>query len=104
MPDANAAPERRQNLKLRAVFDEVYERIVPFIDPARTWGGKSLEHFAFRTIRESHPGLTPSEVHQLIVASVRVFGQRNPALAAGLPKAGEIAARIAADAPPAGRL
>lgn len=86
MPDEPEAalPERRENLKLRTLFDEVYARIVPFLDPAQTWGGVSLQHFAFRTIREGYPELSAVEVHQLVVASVRVFRTRNPGRAGHL--------------------
>lgn len=76
MPEANPPAERRQNLKLRALFEEAYAHIAPFLDTAQTWGGLSLQHFAFRTIREAYPELTPAEVHQLVVASVRVHGER----------------------------
>jgi hypothetical protein len=96
MPDdMPAVPvERRQNLKLRAVFDEVYEHIAPFLDPAQTWGGMSLQHFAFRTIRERHPGLSPAEAHQLVVAAVRVFRARNPGQGGHLPQPEELAATL----------
>ncbi len=87
MPDepTTTPPERRENLKLRALFEEVYERIAPFLDPAQTWGGASLQHFAFRTVREGYPELSAAEVHQLVVASVRVFRTRNPNRAGHLP-------------------
>lgn len=96
MPDETGtpAPERRQNLKLRAVFDEVYDHIAPFLDPAQTWGGMSLQHFAFRTIRERHPDLSPAEAHQLVVAAVRVFRARNPGQGSHLPKPEELAATL----------
>ena len=82
--------ERRQNLKLRSVFDEAYERIAPFLDPRQTWGGLPLERLAFRTLRDSYPNLSPEEVRILVVASVRVYRTSNPGKAEHLPRPGEI--------------
>lgn len=65
--------ERRQNLRLRAIFDEAYERIEPFLDPARCWGGSPMTALAYRAIRESYPELSPADAYTLIVAAVRVY-------------------------------
>ncbi len=77
MPDLTPSPERRRNLKLRALFEEAYARLAPFLDTANTWGGVSLQHLAYRTLREVYPDLDPDEVHQLVVASVRVHDERS---------------------------
>lgn len=69
--------ERRQNTKLRALFEEAYARIEPFFDRRNTWGGLQLTHFALRTLREAYPELSPSEAHQLVLASLRVFHERH---------------------------
>lgn len=69
--------ERRQNTKLREVFDAVYASIVPFFDPANNWGGHSLEHLAYRVVRENYPNLSRDEVHQLIVAATRAYQNRS---------------------------
>lgn len=65
--------ERRQNLQLRAIFDEVYERIEPFLDPSRCWGGSPMTALAYRAVRESYPELSPVEAYTLVVAVVRVY-------------------------------
>ena len=81
-----AAPvERRQNLRLRAIFDEAYDRIVPFLDPGRFWSGSPMTALAYRAIRGAYPDLSPAEAYTIIVAAVRVYntrGNRAPANAA----------------------
>jgi hypothetical protein len=82
----NAVPvERRQNPRLRALFEEAYLRIEPCLDPKQTWGGLPLEILAFRTLREAYPDLPSQEARLLVRAAVRVFRQRNPARADHLP-------------------
>lgn len=83
--------ERRQNLRLRAFFEEAYLRIEPCLDPKQTWGGLPLEILAFRTLREAYPDLPPQEAHQLVCASVRVYRQRMQGGADHLPRPEEIA-------------
>lgn len=75
---ANIIPrtERRHNPKLRELFEEAYARILPCLDPGRTWGHMPLEHLAFRMLREAYPDLSPQEVHLLVRASVRVCRER----------------------------
>jgi len=82
--------DRRGNSKLRNVFDAVYVQIEPFFDPKNSWGGHSLEHLAFRVVRDSHPELSQQEVHQVIVAATRVFHSRHPHMAGQVPSAEEI--------------
>ena len=77
--------ERRQNARLRGVFEEAYRSIAPFLDPSLTWGGVQLEYLAFRALRETLPGLSSTEVRQLVSASVRVYKER--AAAAPAPTA-----------------
>ncbi|HJW02390.1 MAG TPA: hypothetical protein VJ548_03845 [Azospira sp.] len=83
-------PERRGNTRLRSVFDAVYVQIEPFFDPKNTWGGRSLEHLAFRVVRDSHPELSQQEVHQIVVAASRVFRSKNPELAGKVPSPEEV--------------
>ena len=75
-----AAPvqDRRRNTKLRAMFDTAYVMIEPFFDPAQGWGGHSLEHLAFRVLRENFSELSSEEVHTIVVAAHRVYIERNP--------------------------
>jgi len=65
--------ERRQNLRLRAMFDDAYERIEPSLDPARCWGGAPMTALAYRAVREAYPELSPAEAYTLVVAAVRVY-------------------------------
>lgn len=72
-------PDRRRNAELRGLFDHAYAMIEPFFDPASGWGGRSLEHLAFRVLRENFPQMSADQVHALIVAAHRVYLTRNPA-------------------------
>lgn len=83
-------PDRRENGQLRDLFDHAYAMIEPFFDPAAGWGGRSLEHLAFRLLRENFPQLSAEEVHVMIVAAHRVYIQRNPAASDHLPRPHEI--------------
>ena len=70
--------ERRQNLPLRSAFDDAFVMIEPFFDPEQGWAGQSLEHLAYRIVRENFPELTADEVHALVVVAHRVYGERHP--------------------------
>lgn len=70
--------ELPQNLELRSIFDEAYERVAPFFDPTQTWGGVPLEMLAFRILRSAYPELSAQETRQLAIASMRVYRARNP--------------------------
>ena len=82
--------ERRQNLRLRAAFDEAFAMIEPFFDPEQGWGGQSLEHLAYRIVRENFPILSGEEVHALVVAAHRVYIERNPDRSSHLPHPNEL--------------
>lgn len=88
--EAAAANERRRNQRLRTLFDTAFIMIEPFFDPAQGWGGHSLEHLAFRVVRENFPELTSEEVHALVVAAHRVYIQRNPGGSDHLPRPEEL--------------
>lgn len=79
------ALERRQNLPLRMAFDDAFVMIEPFFDPQQGWGGQSLEHLAYRIVRENFPDLSGEEVHALVVAAHRVYIERNPDRSGHLP-------------------
>lgn len=85
-----SAQDRRKNVKLRAIFDTAYAMIEPFFDPAQGWGGHSLEHLAFRVLRENFPDLSGEEVHTIVVAAHRVYIEHNPSRSAHLRRPGEI--------------
>ncbi len=78
--------ERRQNTRLRGLFENAYQSIAPFLDPKLTWGGVQLEYLAFRALRETLPGLSSTEVRQLVSASVRVYKERAAAAQAPAPE------------------
>lgn len=84
--DSRRQPERRRNEALRQLFDHAYVLIEPFFDPATGWGGRSLEHLAFRVVRDNFPELSAEEVHTVIVAAHRIYIDRNPAGSEHLPR------------------
>ena len=68
--------ERRVNLRLRQIFDDAVELVAPFFDSNNSWGGHSLEHFAFRVLREHYPDLSSGEVHVFVSAAKQVYAKR----------------------------
>ena len=64
----NTPVERRKNLSLRELVDKAYVLIEPFFDPANAWNGQTLEHLAYRVVREQLPTIPPQDV-QIIVSS-----------------------------------
>ena len=85
-----AQPDRRRNPQLRELFDSAYAMIAPFFDPGAGWGGRSLEHLAFRVLRENFPTLSADEVHVIIVAAHRIYIQKNPGASDHLPRPEDI--------------
>jgi hypothetical protein len=69
--------DRRRDLELREVFDEVYARVEGFFDPSRTWGGSPLMHWVYRVVRESYPHLDATQVQALGAALHRVYRARH---------------------------
>lgn len=65
--------ERRTDPKRRAIFDEAYVRIEPFLDPSRTWGRAALTGLAYRVLRQAYPDLSAQDAHVLINAARRVY-------------------------------
>jgi len=84
------AQERRQNAHLRVVFDAAYAMIEPFFDPDQGWGGHSLEHLAFRVLRDNFPELASEEVRTIVIAAHRVYIERNPQRSAHLRRPDEL--------------
>jgi hypothetical protein len=74
---AAPSPERRLNPRLREVFEAAFALLEPFFDPQNTWGGQSLEHFAFRVLRENYPDLSGEEVFIFVTAARRVYATRS---------------------------
>lgn len=71
-----ARPDRRNDLRLRDMFDNAYVLIEPFFDPANSWGGQTLEFLAFRVMRENYPQVSREEVYAFISAAKRIYGER----------------------------
>jgi hypothetical protein len=74
--DERGQGERRVDLRLRAIFDTALPLIAPFFDPKNSWGGHSLEHFAFRVLRENYPELSSDEIYIFVSAARRVYAAR----------------------------
>lgn len=64
-------PERRQNPRLRAVFDDAKERVERFFQATESWVGSSIEHLALRLVHEAYPDLSSQEVRILVAAIER---------------------------------
>ncbi|MDZ7590797.1 MAG: hypothetical protein U5L05_08920 [Rubrivivax sp.] len=69
--------DRRRDLELRAVFNEVYARIEGFFDPTLTWGGPPLTMWVYRVVQESYPQLDAAQVQALVAAAQRVYRTRH---------------------------
>lgn len=69
--------ERRQNEQYRQIFETVYTRVEPFLDPENGWPGQPLEHLAYRVLIENYPQLSSTELDGYFSAAKRVFGERN---------------------------
>lgn len=70
--------ERRQNPRLRALFEHAYPIVEPFFDPASGWDAHTRHHVAAGLLHDNFPELTGFEVHALIRAAGRVYGERHP--------------------------
>ena len=68
-------PDRRVHQRLRTVFDAAFELVEPFFDTGKSWGGVTLEHFAFRVLRENYPDLSANEVYVFITAARRIYAE-----------------------------
>lgn len=77
MSSPGIAHDRRRDLELREVFDEVYGRVEGFFDPSGTWGGPPLMYWVYRVVRESYPHLEATQVQALVAAMHRVYRARH---------------------------
>ena len=74
---ADKAPrERRRDTVLRDIFEEAYERCLPFLDPQRGIRGVPLVHQAILTLREHYPHLDMLQVYVLVQALQRTHQAR----------------------------
>lgn len=65
--------ERRKYHHVRAIFEDACQLISPFFAKENRWGNATLDHLAYRVLRENYPELSFEEVHVLVVAAKRVF-------------------------------
>lgn len=76
-PDASSAlenqTERRKYHRVREIFDEAYVLIAPFFAKENNWANATLDHLAYRVVRDHYPALSAAEVHVLVVAAKRVY-------------------------------
>lgn len=72
--------DRRKHHRVREIFEEAVDLIAPFFDPANTWGNRTLDHLAYRSLRENYPDLSMEEVHVLVVAAQRIYADRRAEL------------------------
>ena len=70
-------PERRKNLSLRELVDQAYVLIEPFFDPANAWNGQTLEHLAYRAIREQLPAIPPQDVQIVVSVATRIYRSKH---------------------------
>ncbi|BAL23315.1 hypothetical protein [Azoarcus sp. KH32C] len=68
-------PDRRQHHRVREIFAEACEKLAPFFAPENRWGNVTLDHLAYRVVRENYPELSFEEVHVLVLAAHRVYTQ-----------------------------
>jgi hypothetical protein len=72
--------DRRKNHKLRALFDEAYQRVESCFE-TRPPQGLPVEWVVFRATRAAYPQLSTLDLFQFTMASSRVYRSRH----AGLP-------------------
>lgn len=88
--DPKAGEDRRTNASLRELFDVAYGLVEPFFDPDTGWAGQSLEHLAFRVLRENFPQLSSEEVHAVVISSHRRYIQQYPERSGHLKRPGDL--------------
>ena len=73
MTDPVTGEDRRSNPQLLTIFAEAYEVLLPFFDPANSWGGQTHEHLAYRALHEQFSGISAQDIYTLVTAAKRVF-------------------------------
>jgi len=68
--------ERRRYHQAREVFEYAFAMLEPMLNPDAGWQGRSLHHVSFNLVSENFPHLGHDEVHALLDAVKRVFGER----------------------------
>ena len=65
--------ERRHSPENRQIFEGVYDRVEPFLDPDNTWAGQPLEPLAYNVLREKYPDMTEEQLNAYFTAAKRIF-------------------------------
>ncbi|NMG29797.1 hypothetical protein, partial [Aromatoleum evansii] len=76
VPTPTGLQERRSHHRVREIFIEACELIMPFFARENRWGNSTLDHLAYRVLRDHYPELSFEEVHVLVVAAHRVHTGR----------------------------
>ncbi|MCK9258902.1 MAG: hypothetical protein RBT39_00045 [Azoarcus sp.] len=67
------ADEQRRYHRVREIFDEASVLIAPFFARESRWANSTLDHLAYRVVRDRYPELSAAEVHVLVVACSRLY-------------------------------
>ncbi|AWI80103.1 MAG: hypothetical protein CVU19_08180 [Betaproteobacteria bacterium HGW-Betaproteobacteria-13] len=65
--------EQRRYHRVREIFDEASVLIAPFFARESRWANSTLDHLAYRVVRDRYPELSAAEVHVLVVACARLY-------------------------------
>lgn len=77
--NAPAPQERRRHHRVREIFEEACTLLAPFFAKENRWANTTLDHLAYRVLRENYPELSFEEVHVLVVAAHRVHAANTQA-------------------------
>lgn len=69
--NGSSQPERRKQINLREIFDDVVRLVEPFFQPGSGLNGQPTEFWASRAIHEAYSGLSSQEVQTLTAAAAR---------------------------------
>lgn len=64
--------ERRRYDHVREIFADAARLIAPFFTEKNRWNRSTLDHLAYRRLRDRYPELSFEEVHVLVAAVRRV--------------------------------
>ena len=76
--ETSSQQDRRQHHHVREIFEDACQLIAPFFATENRWGNATLDHLAYRVIREHYPELAFGEVHVLVVAAKRLHSGHTP--------------------------
>lgn len=65
--------ERRRHPHLRAIYEEVRERIDHFFHSGTEWANSPMDYLAHRVVHEAYPQLTSQDVRLLVTAIERGY-------------------------------